>query len=133
MDEDLRRARRQYFATFDGEDAARYIAALERAMGIAPPLHEYEIQNTLVASTSHISGEEADWLNAHEEEPWVTTNYCWIFWISEDDQIFESLVAGWEHLPNVAVLMRLAKSLNCEYLKIDVDGPVYTDLPTWEW
>lgn len=139
MDEALRRIRRQYLSTLGSEDAANYIAALERAMGWAPPLHKYEIQNTLIVSSLHIPYEESEFLTqmADHSEVWASYEYGWIIWIpgigSAEDQptFFQNVVSGYP--PNIANLMRLASNLDCEFLKIDNDGPVYSDLPTWDW
>jgi hypothetical protein len=133
MDEALRRIRRQYLSTQDSLDAELYIAALERALGVAPQLHEYEIQNTLIVSTSHIPQEEAEWLgnSYYPAAFWAFKDYGWIFWIPSEMETFEIVLGRFPH--NVQMLMQLAMSLDCEFLRIDADGPVYKNLPTWEW
>lgn len=45
--------------------------------------------------------------------------------------IFETRVA--EYPENIGKLLRLAKNLNCDFLRLDADGPVLENLPTWEW
>jgi len=130
MDEALRRARRTYLANQDAESSGRYIAALERVANLAPQ-HQYEIQNTLIISSSHINEEESIFLDQGGNPVWASYAHGWTLWIPDDREFFQQIA---ENYPtNIATLMHLAKSLDCEFLRIDSDGPVYKGLPTWEW
>jgi hypothetical protein len=141
MDEALRRIRRQYLSTQDPLDAESYIAALERALGVAPLLHKYEIQNMLIVSNSHIPREEADWISEREHSlPGLkfSNDYGWIFGVPATEPLDPHAIFSGDLLmlaacPHLSNLIRLARSLDCEYLRLDADGPEYKDLPTWEW
>jgi hypothetical protein len=61
---------------------------------------------------------------------WATYEYGYILDIPDDDEFFGQIVEDFP--PTVANLMRLAHSLDCEFLKLDSDGPVYDNLPTWD-
>lgn len=132
MDDYLRRLKRKYDA---GEpDAAQaYIAALERIIDQSDD--GYEIQRTLVVSTSHISQEDATYLEQASTWPlsvvWLNYEYGWIIYLFKKDDYFQEVTQGAPQ--SIVSLMRLAIQLNCDWLRIDADGPEVPGLPTYEW
>jgi hypothetical protein len=87
-----------------------------------------EIGTFMVFSTRHISQEDADQLTqdpgsfaADEYQFWVWTGY-------EDENSY-----GPELSLTVRNLLKIAKAEGCTYIRLDGDGPVYEDLPQFEW
>ena len=87
-----------------------------------------EIGTFMVFSTRHISQEDAEQLTqdpgrfaADEYQFWVWTGY-------EDEN-----PCGPGLSPTVRKLLKIAKAEGCTYIRLDGDGPVYEDLPQFEW
>ena len=87
-----------------------------------------EIGTFMVFSTRHISQEDAEQLTqdpgrfaADEYQFWVWTGY-----VDEDPY-------GPRLSPTVRNLLTIAKAEGCTYIRLDGDGPVYEDLPQFEW
>lgn len=134
MDEILRRTRRVFQTHPDDMQAATaYIAALERALSISESI--YEINMMLTLSTSHIPNDERQWVEENPHQVWADTPYFWVFRVPLDapvlGAVFEERLS--EYPENLGKLIRLAKNLNCDFLRLDVDGPVLENLPTWNW
>jgi hypothetical protein len=82
----------------------------------------------MVFSTRHISKEDAEQLTenpglfaADEHQFWVWTGYA------EDSPYLPALS------PTVKKLLTIAKAGHCTYIRLDGDGPVYEDLPQFDW
>lgn len=127
MDYLLRRAQRKYRQTGDAEDAARYIQLLEKTQDVTP----YEIQKTLVLSTSHITQATADWLeiNTHTAGTpvWLNYEHGWILYIDKGDFVDQAAIP-----PDLLNLLQLGASLNCSWLRLDQDADTYEDLLVYE-
>ena len=87
-----------------------------------------EIGTFMVFSTRHISHEDAEQLPqdpgrfaADEYQFWVWTGYA-----AKDP-------CGPDLSPTVRNLLKIAKAEGCTYIRLDGDGPVYEDLPQFQW
>lgn len=94
----------------------------------------------LVVSTSHISRETADCIEAVVDTlaaggdgpkwaPTFTRDEGWVFYVGN--------VAGEHKAPvapvDLALVMDYAHSHGCAWLMFDCDGQLVDDLPTFEW
>ncbi len=87
----------------------------------------YEIQRILVLSTGHITSNEMDALHQGPVEGPLK-------WRDPYGVGLVVLKTGWVDFgPNVAACLKLARSLGCEKLNFDMDGPTVADLPTFDW
>lgn len=124
MDYLLRRAKRKFEQTGDIEAAARYIFLLEKTVNDVTP---YEIQKTLVLSTSHVSPFTREWLEENSyvagTPVWLNYEHGWILYVDKEEDL-----AIPQDLLN---LLQLAGSLQCSWLRLDQDGDVYEDLPVY--
>jgi hypothetical protein len=82
----------------------------------------------MVFSTRHISQADAKQLTqspglfaADEHQFWVWTGY------TASSSLLPALS------PTVRKLLAIAKAARCTYVRLDGDGPVYSDLPQFEW
>ena len=89
-----------------------------------------EIERTLVASTAHWSHTDIDSLNI--DDAWRVSGYSYgtIIYIGDEDSIdaFSS-----NYSEGLKLLVLFAVSLNCKYLKLDSDGPIYEEFPEYDW
>lgn len=144
MDLELRLLKRKYHAGLIDPD--EYVSALERVLNITESPHlveeDFEIQQALILSTAHISYSISTYLEVfalNDESSWVVIphrNYGWWVYVPSQDeewqrarQLFDSHIGGTEFWE----LLNLASSLNCQWLRIDQDGPIVDSLPTFEW
>ena len=103
---------------------------------------EYEIYKTLVASTAHIT--ELD--NAELEVDTDTNTlpdlivyrygeYGYTIWIPTEGSF---TAQSWHNIltrysVQLRQLLDIAKQKGCKYLRVDCDGPIYDNLPTFQW
>lgn len=103
---------------------------------IAKP--QYEIEQTLVASTGHITSQDNDRLkvegctNTYPEMAVYSYEYGYLIYVGEFPENEESLKNS-KYSPQFIELLRIAYEHNCPYLKLDCDGPVYKNLATFDW
>jgi hypothetical protein len=100
---------------------------------------EYEIERNLVVSTGHISQED-DVLLTDEAETNLTPDlvvykyeYGYLIYISDPlDELIEGRIKK-NYTEAFVNLLKLAKEQKCSYLKLDCDGQIYDNLPTFDW
>ena len=87
-----------------------------------------EIGTFMVFSARHISQEDAERLTqdpgrfaADEYQFWVWTGYA-------GENPYGSGLSL-----TVRKLLQIAEAAGCSYVRLDGDGPVYEDLPQFEW
>jgi len=87
-----------------------------------------EIGKFMVFSTRHISQADSEQLTqdpgrfaADEYQFWVWTGYG------------AKNAYGPDLSPTVRKLLKIAKAAGCTYVRLDGAGPVYEDLPQFEW
>ena len=101
---------------------------------------EYEIHKTLVASTAHITGEDNDQL-IHDTDTNLTANlivyrygdYGYIIFIPEIEEPDTKEAIAEVYSESFRKLMDITREQECIYLRVDYDGPIYGNLPTYEW
>lgn len=95
-----------------------------------------EIAKMLILSTSHIPEKHARAMDAGAPFPDDTrgddlsydrVEYGYLVWVNEDRALASKLPQPWPDL------FALAKKYGCRWIKLDCDGPVVPDYPTWEW
>lgn len=135
MDARLQRLRRRWLTQGSLEAAGEYIHALER---LEETTSQYEIRPILVASSTHVPWHFAALLSRMSavrmsSDPstllHTTTEGGWLLGPINNREFEREAAAYQEILP----LVRLAQSLGVLMIQLDTDGPVYRDLPTWDW
>jgi len=97
---------------------------------------EREIQKVLVASTGHISREDSELLKTDSDS---LSSECML--INEFEHGFTIFISDeknedspdWKYSDALKKLIKLARELDCRYLKLDCDGLLYDDLEQFEW
>ena len=89
-----------------------------------------EIEKTLVASTVHIEQDDIDTLNIDEAWRLNPYEYGIIIYIGDEESIN---VFSSDYSEGLNLLTLFAVSLNCQYLKLDPDGPIYEEFPQYDW
>lgn len=120
MDLQLRLALQKYQTEQTAENAIRFADLSARY------LEDLDIEGILFASTSHITLAESE---SCGEFAYNEDNYSWWFYC-------ESALSALEHSPNhpnLIVLLNLALSRGCSWLRLDQDGSEYEFLPMFEW
>ena len=89
-----------------------------------------EIERTLVASTIHIEVDDIDLLNMDDAWRMNRYDYGTIIYIGDEEatNVFSS-----NYSEGLKLLVLFAVSLNCKYLKLDADGPIYEEFPEYDW
>lgn len=60
--------------------------------------------------------------------------YGWMVWVPDDPDTWVKDYPADEHPPaEILVVQRYARSLDCDYILFDADGPHDPNLPSWEW
>jgi hypothetical protein len=89
-----------------------------------------EIEKTLVASTVHIEPDDIDLLNI--DVAWRVNGYEYgtVIYIGDERavDVFSS-----NYSEGLKLLVLFAVSLDCKYLKLDSDGPIYEEFPEYDW
>lgn len=91
-----------------------------------------EVQRVLVISTAHMTAEDSDMLR-HGEHPLVTHSYeegDFVILNELEEKMSEIRTIFSKEFENLVVL---AQKNSCEILRLDRDGPVYSQLPTFDW
>jgi hypothetical protein len=100
---------------------------------------QYETEKNLVMSTVHISEQDDKRLKNREECPLVVYNYEYGYIIyvdlNEKSDFDETIQQCENHGFSTGFidLMKLARTNECAYLKLDCDGPEYKHLTRYEW
>ena len=95
---------------------------------------DLEIGQYLVISTAHLP---ARWFHSLANLP--TASFAYddgiMLWVPDD--IDDDLVGSPEYAPandvDIIRLRRFARAHNCNFVRLDADGPIVADLPTFEW
>jgi|TARA_Y100000310_G_C20264379_1_gene615127 hypothetical protein len=89
-----------------------------------------EIERTLVASTIHTEVDDIDLL--HMDEQWRMNQYeHGIMIYIGDEEAIQTFSSNFSE--GLKLLVLFAVSLNCKYLKLDADGPIYEEFPEYDW
>jgi hypothetical protein len=80
-----------------------------------------DISKMLTLSTRHVPLKE---LPAVARAAFADNAYCWLLYVGDPDT---------DDAPALANLVALAKSRGCSWLRLDQDGPVEPELPSWDW
>ena len=103
---------------------------------------KYEFQKTLVVSTAHISSTDNTALSVEGvSKKWdvpilIVDSFRYGFNIHIDLDKDEPKVEdgpNWPYSDALKKLIQLARSLDCDYLKLDRDGETYDGLETFDW
>jgi len=93
-------------------------------------MNELEISKMLTCSTAHLSLDTAHALNEQQEEGLPISynfDYGWLVWaVSRESDSFDP-----ERHPELTALLDFALFYDCEWVKIDRDGLVIEELPTF--
>ena len=97
-------------------------------------MSDFEIEKTLVASTSHVLPDDFDILDrANDIEHTFTVNeyeYGWRLYLH--DGIINNL-GSLKISEGINELVLFAVFGDCAYLKLDSDGPIYEGFSAYEW
>jgi hypothetical protein len=121
---------------YDSKDEAKRVRAKTQEL---PDV--VAVRKMLVCSTSHVSPETRDWLDAESAKilPLHRTGidnprpaihvfpnvHGWMFWADEDP------TKTWP--AEIIALMNKARELGADWVDLDCDGDQIDGLPTWEW
>lgn len=93
-----------------------------------------EIYKTIVISTAHITENDSLILESIQDKPWISRlavdKFDYGYYVSGTISDLGEPLGFSEALLN---LLSLTTKEDCLYLKIDRDGPIYNDLPIFEW
>lgn len=92
-------------------------------------LPKYEINKEMVFSSSHIPESTAKLLE-YCDKPFAVTNNDYSWRLNVDKYAAVHDIEGNTELKNIA---KIATEHGCIWLVIDQDGPVYDNLPTFNW
>jgi|TARA_R110001583_G_scaffold16234_36_gene66454 hypothetical protein len=96
-------------------------------------MEDFEIDKTLVYSTSHVKKEDIDLLSS--DGTWRVTEHDYGITIYVGDWFnpgaIESCLPKYSN--ELSLLVLFAVSLDCKYLKLDSDGPIYDMFPQYNW
>lgn len=111
-----------------------------------PARNRYEYETCLVASTAHVTPQDAELLEADAEAKVVdgvmdvllVYQYPegFFLWCPRDLDCFQEETAGAAaagYSPALVNLMRLARYKKCKWLHLDRDGPTYHGYPVFDW
>ena len=90
----------------------------------------FEIEKTFVASTAHIEEDDIGLLHLDDAGRLNEYEYGLLVYIG-DDEAMNTFSANYSE--GLKLLVLFAISLNCKYLKLDSDGPIYDKFPEYEW
>jgi len=108
-----------------------------------PEPSKYEIQHTLILTTGHVREEtsqalfDSDGMLSDSENASVGLasvyelgEYGWLLHVLEECSP-EDLRRN--ELSDLANIVELARSLGCDWIRLDRDGPTYESLPKYDW
>jgi hypothetical protein len=89
-----------------------------------------EIEKTLVASTAHVELDDIELLQL--DDAWRMNDYGYgtIIYIGDEEAVS---VFSSNYSEGLKLLVLFAVSLDCKYLKLDSDGPIYEEFPEYDW
>ena len=89
-----------------------------------------EIEKTLVASTVHVEIDDIELLRL--DDAWRINDYGYgiIIYIGDEEAVS---VFSSNYGEGLKLLVLFAVSLDCKYLKLDADGPIYEEFPEYDW
>ncbi len=97
---------------------------------------DLEFERTLVLSTSHLPKDEATQIDGDDRVLAVSWEHGWWIHVSEDasdDELDRAGVNGERSLPHLAALIRIARAEECDWLRLDSDGPHHPFFPRFSW
>lgn len=102
---------------------------------------KYEIQKVLVLSTGHIPMKDMEALYEDADkvigiptlivDPFRYGFYIYVNLDENEPKVEDE--ANWPYSEALKKLIKLARSLDCNYLKFDQDGEIYEDLEEFDW
>ena len=99
------------------------------------PVIEREINKYLCCSTGHMSKEDSEKLRG---EPFSHHSYEFgdFIYVNSDEECFKDQIkeytdAGFSK--DFINLIKMTRDIGCVFLQLDCDGPVYDDLPVYDW
>jgi hypothetical protein len=91
-----------------------------------------KIRKFLDLSTAHLPEPITNGLNGYQSVIFHSFEFGGLLWVPDEPDLPENDPD--EDLPaEVLRIWRYARSLGCDYVLLDRDGPINADLPTWEW
>lgn len=92
---------------------------------------EVEVHQTLVLSTAHMTAEDNQRLLTENGVPWIVRHYeyGWTVWATPRDPDLD-------HRPMSEAfnaVMEFGKSIGCEWITFDSDGPHVAQLASFDW
>jgi len=81
-----------------------------------------EIHRTLTLSSAHIDPKETPQLDFHAS---MSCEHGWLLHVGRTIELAA--------VPSIANVIAFATRNNCEFIRIDADGPTADELPTYEW
>jgi sugar phosphate isomerase/epimerase len=100
-------------------------------------------------STSHLTEEEVEELEAREQRPWyekakpgdpIVRSHPFGMWVhvpvgqeGQDEYEDGDAEARRRRFPNLQRAIELARSLDCDWINFDADADQHEELPTYEW
>lgn len=98
-------------------------------------LVQHEVRTVLVLSTEHMPAEVSDQMSKITEQysvsdlPWpFMYETAWGFGVYARGSVPNAAEWSW-----LLPVLHLAKQLDVDELRFDADGPVYDELPTYDW
>ncbi len=79
------------------------------------------VSKMLTLSTRHVPPRE---LPVVAREAFADNESCWLLSLGDPPP---------DEAPALAHLLALARGLGCHWLRLDRNGPVAPELPSWEW
>lgn len=97
-------------------------------------MSDFEIEKTLVASTSHILPDDFDILSRENdiEHTFIMYEYEYGCKLYLHDSIINNL-GSLKVSEGIKELVLFAVFRDCAYLKLDSDGPIYEGFKKYEW
>ena len=97
-----------------------------------------EIQKTLVLSTAHVTEKDNNFLSNNNIafSSVYVNDYGYSIFINPHIEVLKLEIEELKNLGlsnNFCDLMQLAHDKKCEYLKLDCDGNIYQELPSFDW
>ena len=96
-------------------------------------MSSFEIYKTMVASTGHVEESDLQALEAFPEVFNCEDHYYGVsIYLGSEEGILNQIGAV-RISEGLRLLILFALSNGCSWLKLDSDGPVYDDLPLYDW
>ena len=96
--------------------------------------NSFEIFKTMVASTAHCEQYDFDALRSFPDIfSCEDHGYGMSVYLGSDDSVILSDLAQVRISEGLKMLVLFAISNDCLWLKLDSDGPIYEEFPTYDW